>query len=301
MKKNVILDVDTGIDDAFAISLATHTKNINVKLITTIAGNMSVTEVTKNTLNLLQALGKRRIPVAVGAAGPMEREKDNSIQAHGKKGLGKFKFPKLELKPTKLDAVEKMHELISKSKEKIIIGALGPLTNIAKLLLKYPEDMDNIEYIVISGGLLHDSKRNPYLSFNIMQDPEAARYVLKSGEKIVICPSDHGHTAFLTPEDIEEMRKTNKTGEMLEFMTRSYKDRHVKVGAATHDPCAVALIAHPEYFKKQMMYVHIRFLTQQNTGVIDFDTHKRPNVMVATEINSKKFKALFFKALNRMP
>ena len=167
MKKSVILDVDTGIDDALAIALGTYTKNLNIKLITTIAGNLSVTEVTKNTLNFLQAIEKRRIPVATGAPGPMESEKDNSIQAHGKKGLGKYKFPKLELKPTKLPAVEKMHEVISNAKEKIIIGALGPLTNIAQLLLKYPEDMEKIEYIVISGGLLHDSKKNPYLSFNI--------------------------------------------------------------------------------------------------------------------------------------
>ena len=301
MKKSVILDVDTGIDDALAIALATYTRNLNIKLITTIAGNMSVTEVTKNTLNFLQAINKRKIPVAIGASGPMEREKDNSIQAHGKKGLGKYKFPKLELKPCKLPAVEKMHEVISKSKEKIIIGALGPLTNIAQLLLKYPEDMEKIDYIVVSGGLLHDSKKNPYLSFNIMQDPEAARYVFKSGEKIVICPSNHGHTAFLSPEDIEEMRTTNKTGEMIDYICRSYKDRHVKVGAATHDPCAVALIAHPEYFKKEMMYVHIRFVEKLGTGVIDFDTTHTPNMKVATEINVKKFKKLFFNTLKKMP
>lgn len=301
MKRSVILDVDTGIDDAVAIALATYSRKLNVKLITTIAGNMSVNEVTKNTLNFLQAIGKGKIPVAIGASKPLEREKDDSIQAHGKKGLGKFKFPKLELKPTKLDAVEKMHEVISKSKEKIIILALGPLTNVAKLLLTYPEDKEKIDYILISGGLLHDSKRNPYLSFNIMQDPEAARYVLKSGEKIKICPSDHGHTAFLTLEEVEEIRTTNKTGEMLEYIFRSYHDRHVKVGVATHDPCAVVYAAHPEYFTTKDMYVHIRFLEKQQTGVIDFDTHKAPNMQVATDVNIKKFKKLFFKTLKRMP
>ncbi|MBE5736149.1 MAG: ribonucleoside hydrolase RihC [Clostridiales bacterium] len=301
MKKNIILDVDTGIDDAMAIALGAFSNKLNVKLITTIAGNLSVNAVTKNTLNLLQALEKRNIPVAVGANAPLEREKDNSIQAHGKRGLGKFKFPPLELKPTKLDAVEKMHEVISKSKEPIIIIALGPLTNVASLLLKYPEDMDNIEYIVISGGLLNDSKRHPYLSFNIMQDPEAARYVMKSGEKIVICPSNHGHTAYFNLDDIEDIRTTNKTGEMFEFMFRSYKDRHVKVGAATHDPCAVAFASNPEIFKSEMMYVHIRFLKEEQTGVIDFDPTKAPNCKVLTEINPKKFKKIFMSALKKMP
>lgn len=301
MKKPIILDVDTGIDDAVAIAMATYSNKLDVKLITTICGNLSVNEVTKNTLNFLQAINKKKIPVAIGENKPLEREKDNSIQAHGKKGLGKYKFPPCTLKPVKENAVEKMYEVITKSKEKVVIISLGPLTNIAKLLLTYPDAKDNIDYILISGGLLHDNKKNPYLGFNVMQDPESARYVMKSGEKIIIVPSNHGHTAFLTPEEVEETKVTNKTGEMLEYIFRSYKDRHVKVGIATHDPCAVMYVAHPEIFKKELMYVHIRFLEKQQTGVIDFDTHKEPNTKVATEINVKKFKKLYFETLKKMP
>lgn len=301
MKKNVILDVDTGIDDAMAIALGAYCNKLNIRLITTTAGNMSVTEVTKNTLHLLQAIDKRRIPVAVGASKPLAREKDDSIQAHGKKGLGKFKFPKLELKAVKESAVEKMHQVINKTKGKIIVLALGPLTNVAQLLLAYPEDKEKIDFILISGGLLHDNKRKPYLSFNIMQDPESAKFLLECGEKIVICPSDHGHTAFLTTEEVEEVRKTNKTGEMFEYIFRSYKDRHVKVGVATHDPCAVAYVASPKIFKTKKMYVHIRFLQKEKTGVIDFDSSRTPNVLVVSEINTEKFKKLFFKSLKRMP
>jgi len=301
MKRSVILDVDTGIDDAVAIAMATYSNKLNVKLITTICGNLSVNEVTKNTLNFLQAINRTNIPVAIGANKPLEREKDNSIQAHGKRGLGKFKFPPCELKPIKQEAVEKMYEVITKSKEKIVIISLGPLTNIARLLIEHPDAKDNIDYILISGGLLHDSKKNPYLGFNVMQDPEAAKYVMKSGEKIIICPSNHGHTAFLNLDEIEEIRKTNKTGEMLEFIFRSYKDRHIKVGAATHDPCAIVYVAHPEYFKTEDMYVHIRFIEKLGTGVIDFDTTHTPNMQVATEINVKKFKKFFFNTLKKMP
>lgn len=300
-KRNIILDVDTGIDDAVAIAMATYSNKLNIKLITTIAGNLSVNAVTKNTLNFLQAINKRNIPVAVGADKPMEREKDNSIQAHGKRGLGKYKFPKLELSPVKTPAVDKMYEVIKKSKDKVTIVALGPLTNVAELLIKYPDANENIDYILISSGLLYDNKRNPYLSFNVMQDPEAARYVLKLADKVIICPSNHGHTAFLTPEEVEQTRVTNKTGEMLEFIFRSYKDRHVKVGIATHDPCAVVYAAHPEYFETEGMYVHIRFLQKQGTGVMDFDTDREPNVKVATKINIKKFKKLYFKTLKKMP
>lgn len=301
MKKQIILDVDTGIDDAVAIALAAYSNRLSVKLITTIAGNLSVNEVTKNTLNFLQAINKTKIPVAIGENKPLEREKDDSIQAHGKKGLGNFKFPKTTLKPISKCAVEKMYEILKTSKEKIVIIALGPLTNVAKLLLTHPDIKDKIDYILISGGLLEDNKRNPYLGFNVMQDPEAARYVFNSDVKIVVCPSDHGHNAFLTLEEVEKTRTTNKTGEMLEYIFRSYKDRHVKVGIATHDPCAVVYVCHPEIFKTQEMYVHIRFLKEKNTGVISFDTNKAPNTLVATEINIKKFKKIYFKLLNKMP
>lgn len=301
MKKTVIIDADTGIDDAVAIALAGYLENLDIKLISTICGNLGVTAVTKNTLNLLQAIEKRRIPVAVGSNAPMNRKKDNSIQAHGKRGLGKFEFPPCELKPVKEHAVIKMYNIIKKSKEKIIIIALGPLTNIGKLIKHYPDCLENIEYILVSGGLLEDNKKNPYLGFNVMQDPEAADIVFKSKVKIIVCPSDHGHKAFLTLKEVKKLSQINKTGEMFEFIFRSYKDRHVKVGVATHDPCAVMCVAHPEYFKTKDMYVHIRFLRDKDTGVIDFSTEQTPNVTVATKISVKKFKKEFFECFKNMP
>ena len=304
MRKKVILDVDTGIDDAVAIAMALYDNKINVKLITCIAGNLSVNEVTKNTLNFMQAIGKKHITVATGAKKPLFREKDNSVQAHGKKGLGNYKFPPLELKPCKTVASEKMYELLHKSRDKIDILALGPLTNVAQLLLDHPEIKEKIGIILVSGGLLSDHKysKNRYLGFNVAQDPESAKIVFKSGVPIVICPSDMGHTAFLTVDEVQKTKETNKTGEMLEFIFRSYKDRHVKIGIATHDPCAVVSYAHPEYFTWDDMYVHIHFLESANTGVIDFDENsEKPNMKVATGVNIKKFKQLYFKLLKKMP
>ncbi|MBQ9791657.1 MAG: nucleoside hydrolase [Clostridia bacterium] len=304
MKKQIILDVDTGIDDAVAIAMALYDSKLNVKLITCIAGNLSVNEVTKNTLNFIQAINKRNIVVATGAKKPLFREKDNSIQAHGKKGLGNYKFPPLELAPCKKIASEKMYEVLSHSKTPIDIISLGPMTNIAQLLLDHPDIKEKIGVILVSGGLLSDHKysKNRYLGFNVMQDPESAKIVFKSGVKIAICPSDMGHTAFLTPDEVQKTKETNKTGEMLEFIFRSYKDRHVKVGIATHDPCAVVCHSHPEYFTWDDMYVHIHFLESANTGVIDFDENSdKPNMMVVTGVDIKKFKQHYFKTLKKMP
>jgi len=300
-KKNVIIDVDTGIDDAIALCMSTYSDKLNIKLITTICGNQHIGSVTKNTLNLLQSINKRRLLVAEGANKPLSRTRDKSIQAHGKTGLGKYEFPPLELKPVKEKAVPKMYQILKNAKDKVTIIALGPLTNIARLVKSFPDIIEKIDSIVISGGLLHDNPKNHYIGFNIMQDPEAADIVLRCGAKIIIVPSNHGHKAYLTLREIDIAKKTNNTGNMLSIMFESYKDRHVKKGAATHDPCAAMYVAHPEIFKTKMMYVHVRYLVEKQTGVLDFDKRKEPNMLVATKINVRKFKKLFFETLKKMP
>ena len=301
MIKQVIIDADPGIDDAIALALATYSKRLDIKLITTVCGNVTIDKITKNTLNFLQAINIRNIPVAIGAEKPIARRKDNSIQAHGKSGLGNWKFPKCELKPVKENAVEKMREVLLNSEKKLIIIALGPLTNIATLLNTYPEVKDKIDYILFSGGLLLDNQNSRYFGFNIQQDPEAAQIVWQSGVKIVVCPSDHGHYGYLTSEEIEKTAKMGHTGKMLYEIYKSYNDTHVTVGIAIHDAVAVALVAHPEIFRMENMYTQITYVKKVNNSLLDFDIHKTPNTMVATSMDVNKFKKIYFNTLKRMP
>lgn len=298
MKKNVIIDVDTGIDDAVAIAMALYDNKINVELITCVAGNMSVNNVTKNTLNFLQAINKRDIPVAKGEKKPLYREKDNSIQVHGKNGLGNYVFPPLELNVVKENAVNAMCKVVSESDTKIDFILLGPHTNFAKLLLEHPEVKGKIGKVVVSAGLLEDET---YLGFNVAQDPESAKILFESGLEIVICPSDLGHEAFLTPAEVEKTRTLNKTGEMLEYIFRSYKDRHIKIGIATHDACAIMCYARPKMCKFENMFVNIKFIKRKNTGIIHFERNSlNPNMKVAVSINIKKFKKHYFKVLKKI-
>lgn len=302
MKKiEVIIDADPGIDDAIAFALATYSKNLDIKLITTVCGNVTIDKITKNTLNFLQAINITNIPVAIGAEKPIARQKDNSIQAHGKSGLGNFKFPKTTLKAIKESAVEKMREVLLNNEKKITIIALGPLTNIATLLSKYPEVKDKIERIVFSGGLLLDNQSSRYFGFNIQQDPEASQIVWQSGVNIDVVPSDHGHYGYLTMAEIEKTKKLGNTGAMLYEIYKSYKDTHVTVGIAIHDAVAIAYVTNPKLFRIEEMYTQITYVKKVNNSLLDFDIHKTPNTKVATSMNVDGFKKLYFNTLKRMP
>lgn len=301
MKKiPVILDVDTGIDDAVAIALAVYNKNLDVRLVSCVAGNCSVGRVAVNTLNILQAIDKSEILVAEGARKPLVRDREENMSYHGRTGIGEYKFDPLDINTSLVDAVTEMREVIMSSAEKITIICLGPLTNVATLLNKYPEVKKNIDLIAISGGLLEDDKNNPYPSFNVSIDPEAAEIVLGSGVKIRICPSDLGHIAHLSPQEIETGKVLNKTGEMFDEIFKSYHDRHVKVGAAMHDSCCVACVSNPELFIIENMRVSLRMVSS-DVGVLDFDKIKPANMEVATKIDVDGFKQLYFTELNLMP
>ncbi len=301
MKKiPVIIDVDTGIDDAMAIAMACFNDNLNVKLITCVAGNCSVGRVALNTLNVLQALGKSDIMVAEGAKKPLIRDREENFSYHGRTGVGDYKFKPLDSNTSLVDAVTEMREVLLESEVDMTIICLGPLTNLANLLKKHPEVKSKIEKIVISGGLLDDDKQNPYPSFNICMDPEAAEIVINSDVKKLICPSDMGHIAYLSKDDIETMSLVNSTGKMFEVMFESYHDRHVKVGAATHDSCAVICSYRPDIVKIQPMHVELKMINS-DVGVLDFDLNKPSNMEVVTSIDKKEFKQLFFEELIKMP
>ena len=302
-KTRVILDVDTGVDDAIAIAFACYLKNLDVSLIATGGGNTGVDNVTHNTLNILQFIQKGMVKVAKGVDGILSK-KPFVLQVHGKTGMGDYDFEPLKIKPVDKDVVEAMHEAVHDGDDKVTLIALGPSTNFAKLLTKYPEDKEKIEKIVISGGLLEEIGRfaKPYSSFNIAFDDKATELLLNSGEDIVIVPSNHGHTAYLTYEDVYKTKNANATGAMFEKIFRDYKDRHVKNGVATHDLCAVLSVSNPELFAMQKSKAWIEYSESANAGILKFDFESgQPNVMVALDVKTKLFKKLYFKTLKKMP
>lgn len=177
----VILDVDTGVDDALAILFAVAHPDIEVLGITCVAGNASLERVVENTLRILDVAGAPHIPVAAGARRPLISPARSASHVHGEGGLGTVHLPPGERTPEPVNAVELMRRLITDSPRPVTIVALAPQTNLALLLRQYPDLADNIDRIVFMGGSASVGNATAVAEFNVWHDPEAAAIVLDAG------------------------------------------------------------------------------------------------------------------------
>jgi inosine-uridine nucleoside N-ribohydrolase len=178
MSVPVILDVDTGVDDALAILFAVRHPGIDVLGISCVAGNASLPQVVDNTLRILDAAGAPEIPVAAGAARPLLEPPRAARHVHGADGLGGITLPSTRRQPQSVGAVELMRRLILEHDVPVTLVALAPQTNLALLLRTYPEVAGNLERIVFMGGSVGVGNATAVAEFNVWHDPEAAAIVL---------------------------------------------------------------------------------------------------------------------------
>ncbi len=299
-KIRTIINCDTGIDDAVALIMAIKSGKLDIKLLITDIGNVAPEQAAQNTLNILELISAEKIPVCAGDGECFEIERERYV-AHGETGMGNYKFKKNKRKIVEGDAIEVLYETLKASDEKTTIVSLSPPTNIAKLLTKYPDSKNYIERVVYMAGSIEEIKKGeiPYLEFNVSSDPEAANVLFKSGLKLDIVPMEMGHTAYLDWQEVFKTKNENYVGSVLEVIFRSYKDRHVKNGIATHDGCAIAYLIEPQIFKTKPVFAFVKYYEKVNTGAMNIDFDKKPNATICTEMNIKKFKKLYFKCLKK--
>lgn len=292
-KLPVILDVDTGIDDAAAIIMACFQKQLDVQLITCCFGNTTQSHIVKNTITVLENINKQHIPVCAGASATLTN-KMHEVRAHGINGLGGYEKP-ISTKPLNKNYIDAMHELVNKNELTYII-ACGPCTNIANFIKMYPKDIEKIKLVLVTGSNYVD-KKNPYLNFNIHIDIKSCKYVLEHIPNIIFCTSDMGHKAYIKTCDIPKTEKIGTTGKFLATLYPHHKDRTVKDGVALHDACGIAWLAKPDMFK--ISFAKAKFKISKNgTEYLDFDySNKKPNVIITTDINIKKFHRWYYKTL----
>ena len=197
----VVMDVDTGIDDAMALMYAVRNPHMDVRAVSTVAGNVSLKQVVETTWKILDLMGASDIPVAAGAVAPLNSPARDASYVHGADGLGGVELPAPSRGPVAEHAVELMRRTIMESEQKVTLIACAPQTNLALLLRMHPEVTENLERIVFMGGSASVGNATPVAEFNIWHDPEAADIVVKSGVPLVMYGLDvFNHVAI--PDDV---------------------------------------------------------------------------------------------------
>lgn len=259
MKTPIIIDTDPGIDDVIAITAALFAEELDVKLITTVGGNVGIENTTTNAVNLVNFLG-RDIPVAKGADQPLLKKLVSAAKVHGESGVGGYHLEVKEnrtLLSTK-HAVEELRDAILHSNEPITLVPIGPLTNIALLLKTYPEVKSNIKEIVLMGGAAKGGNVTPVAEFNMFVDPHAAKIVFDEQIKIVMCGLDVTNQTSISTDNVKEIESYGKVGEMVGQMLSSYDSpSSTETELAIHDLSTIFYLTRPELFTLRRATVNV--------------------------------------------
>lgn len=306
-KIKMILDCDTGHDDAIALMVAASHPNIDLLGVTVVAGNQTLDKTLPNTLNVCDHLGLD-VKVYGGCDRPMVRDQVVAGDVHGTSGLdGPVFGPRTKQAETK-HAVNYLIDTLMASDGDITLVPVGPLTNIAMAMRMEPRICKKIKQIVLMGGAYQLGNTTPAAEFNIFVDPEAAHVVFTSGVKLVMMPLDLTNTALATMPIIERMEKLgNKAGKLfsdiMRFTFKSQACNGLEAGPV-HDVTAVVYLVAPELYKTKDMYCEIDLTHGPCYGrtVCDYNDrfHKKPNVTVGCSIKLDEFWDLVEDCLKRL-
>ena len=303
----IILDCDPGHDDAIAIVLALASPELDVKAITSSAGNQTPEKTLRNVLRMLTLLQRQDIPVAGGARKPLMRELIIADNVHGESGLDGPALPEPDFAPQNCTAVELMAKTLRESPQPVTIVATGPQTNVALLLNGHPELHNKIARIVMMGGAMVLGNWQPAAEFNIYVDPEAAEIVFQSGIPVVMAGLDVTHRAQIHDMDIERFRQVGNpvatvVAGLLDFFMEYHKDaKWGFTGAPLHDPCTIAWLLKPELFTCAERWVGVETQGKYTQGmtVVDyyFLTGNQPNTTVLLNVDREGFVDLLAERL----
>ena len=304
-KRKVIIDCDPGIDDSLAILLAINSPELEVLGLTITSVNVPAQLGAKNALKALQMCQRLDIPVYIGEELPLERELVTAQDTHGEDGVGENFYEDVDAKIF-YGGVDFIIDTLKNNKDVSII-ALGPLTNIAKALMKDKKAFDNLdEFISMGGAFRIHGNCSPVAEFNYWVDPHGADYVYKNlPKKIHMVGLDVTRKIVLTPNIIEFINRLDKDmAKYITEITRFYIDFHWEqegiIGCVINDPLAVAYFIDRSLLRGFDSYVEVVHdgVAVGQSIVDSFNFYKNePNSHVLTEVDEKAFMKMFLKRI----
>lgn len=311
----LIMDCDPGLDDAIAILLAlAHPKAFNLLGITTVVGNGPLKQTHENARRICELAGRTDINVFAGCPRPLfpkpvSDSNYTGADIHGETGLGGCKLPSPTMPLHSMHGVSFIRKAILESSEKVTISASGPLTNLACALIMDPSLKDNIEKIVLMGGVIGLGNITPSAEYNFYCDPQAASVVFKSSIPLVMIGLDATRQTQTSPswlKTIEAMGTpvSRAVVDMLSYYHRPDALLEPGVsGGVLHDPNIIAYLLKPELYKGREVYVEIDVSPTITAGRSTVDWYGKlgfpPNAYVIDQVDTDGFFALLTEGLGQ--
>lgn len=307
MARRVLLDVDPGHDDAIALLLALGHDALDVRAITTVAGNQTLSKVTENAGQILTVADRTDVRLAAGMAEPMVRS-GASIgvpEVHGETGLDGPSLPASKVDPIEDHAIDTITK-IARQTEDLTLVPTGPLSNIGMALRQHPDLVDDIEEIVLMGGAEGPGNYTPSAEYNVLLDPEAADIVFQSQVDVTMIGLDVTRSATASPPDIDRIRALDTAvartvADWLTYFQQYHESQFDRDGVPIHDALAVAYVIEQSLIETTHCRVDVETRSELATGRTVVDTHgatDRPaNVRVARKVQRDQFIDLLVETL----
>jgi inosine-uridine nucleoside N-ribohydrolase len=302
----IVLDCDPGHDDAIALLLALGSPELEVLGVTTTYGNQTLEKTTANALRVLELAGRTDVPVAAGAAEPLERELVVAAHVHGESGLDGPTLPAPSVEPVSTDAVAWIASAVERAGRPVALVPTGPLTNVARYLDRH--GTDGIARIVVMGGAIAEGNMTPAAEFNVWADPEAAAVVFAAEVDVTMVGLDVTHQAVTGPEAQRRLAATGRIGtfvaDLVEFFTVYHRETYGWDGAPIHDAVAVAHLIRPDLVTTRLRNVEVELESELCRGrtVVDLwlRTDRPKNVHVGVELDTAGFFDLLVERIGRL-
>ncbi|MCL2342639.1 MAG: nucleoside hydrolase [Firmicutes bacterium] len=308
MKIPIIIDCDPGVDDIAALILARQIENLDVKAVTTVAGNVPLCDTTANALKVLSFLNWD-IPVGRGAEGPLCRPLVTAEDIHGKGGMSGLSLPETARQCDPRAAWDLIYDTAKANPGNLLIVAIGPLTNLAIALAKYPDLKNLLRRIVIMGGGIGLGNTTPAAEFNSYVDPEAAKRVFSGGVPFVLCPLNVTHAGYVTEEELGEFsalgsREARFFAELMGRYMEIGKRYTAAKGEPLHDPLALLFASDDSYFTFEDCFIGVETeggVTRGKTVTDCYSDRKmgHKNGTLVQTVNRERFAAHIKALLSR--
>ena len=314
----VIIDCDTGVDDALALLFAVRHPGIDLRAITCVAGNTDVDGVVRNTLTVLEQAGAPDIPVGRGAERPLIEPARSARHVHGSDGMGDLGLPAPARTPADVDAVTLLRREILASPRPVTLVPTAPLTNIALLLRTHPEVTRNIERIVFMGGAVATGNATAVAEFNVWHDPEAAAVLLTAGVPITMYGLDVFTQVVVPSADVHRLRASTEPGTRLAGELLAHRPAHqgeapeAEEAGGLGDAGAVCTVVDPAGITTSLLPVEVSLAPGPTRGQTIVDRRPRPGeseihegvrrqplVDVALDVDANRFVKLYLETVER--